>query len=83
MQWSILGSTRSNWTNCQAACERCIDADVADVQPLHRGEAPAGAKAGEVAVIGTSSVALAQSAEAFTSVVHAVRNGSLVILFAG
>jgi hypothetical protein len=51
-----------------------LDADVADVQPLHRGEAPAGAKAGEVAVIGTLLVTLAQSAEAFTSVVHAVRN---------
>jgi hypothetical protein len=51
-----------------------LDADVADVQPLHHGEAPAGAKAGEVAVIGTLLVTLAQSAEALTSVVHAVRN---------
>jgi hypothetical protein len=51
-----------------------LDADVADVEPVHRGEMPAGAKAGEVAVIGMLLVTLAQSAEAFTTVVHAVRN---------
>jgi hypothetical protein len=51
-----------------------LDADVVDVRPLQGSEAPAGAKAGEVAVIGTLLVTLAQSTEAFTTVVHAVRN---------
>jgi hypothetical protein len=51
-----------------------LDADVANVELLHRGEVPAGAKAGEVAVIGMLLITLAQSTEAFTTVVHAVRN---------